>query len=152
MRDVEIQTLVDMIEGEWGSLGDAAIMWRGYLEGQDAAVVTKAIAHLATVQKKRPHLADLAEVVRTMLPQDRALVKGVCTTCGDDRFVLVSTRVPSQTPWMKAHGIEPDAETGFEEYAPCPDCNSLADTTFRRADGSLFVGPDPATVKARMRL
>jgi len=45
-----------------------------------------------------------------------------CTTCGGDRFVLVSMRPPVTSAWMREHGIEASKTDLHEEYAPCPDC------------------------------
>jgi hypothetical protein len=45
-----------------------------------------------------------------------------CQICGGDRFVVVSTRVPQQSAWMKEHGIEPNEAELIEEYGPCPKC------------------------------
>ena len=39
----------------------------------------------------------------------------------------------------------------IEEYAPCPDCNQLADTSFMRPDNSVFRSPDPEKVREMMR-
>lgn len=45
-----------------------------------------------------------------------------CQTCGGDRFVVVNTRKPVQSAWMREHGITPSSDE-IEEYAPCPSCN-----------------------------
>lgn len=70
-----------------------------------------------------------------------------CGTCGGDRFVLFSTRVPEQSAWMEEKGIVPNSDE-IEEMAPCPDCNP-ADTSFWRPDGTKFQSPEPARVRAR---
>jgi hypothetical protein len=62
----------------------------------------------------------------------------VCATCEGAKMVLVETR-PSK------NSVSP-----FEEYAPCPDCNSGAVADFWRADGSRFRCMDPATTRTRM--
>lgn len=62
-----------------------------------------------------------------------------CETCQGDKMVLVGIRPSPVNP-----------TSGFDEMAPCPDCNS-ADVTFYRADGSRFRPPDPAVVRARMQ-
>jgi hypothetical protein len=64
-----------------------------------------------------------------------------CVTCNGDKLVLVGTR-PAEA--------RPDAP--FEEYAPCPECNSHADAGFWRGDGSRFNPPDPSKTRALMRL
>ena len=70
-----------------------------------------------------------------------------CTTCGGDRFVVVSLRKPVQSPWMKERGIEVAGDATLEEYAPCPDCNAQAHPEFRRFDGTMAVAPDPGKVR-----
>ena len=72
-----------------------------------------------------------------------------CSTCGGDRFVVVSMRRPVQSAWMSEHGIQAPGDLS-EEMAPCPDCNAAADTSFWRSDGTKFEGPDPAKVRERM--
>jgi hypothetical protein len=83
--------------------------------------------------KARPSLSPSADI-----PPPGAGNKA-CETCNGDKLVLVSTR-PSANP-----------TSGFEEMAPCPECNSGADTGFWRPDGSRFRSPDPAAVQMRMR-
>lgn len=75
-----------------------------------------------------------------------------CDTCGGDRFVLYSTRKPVTTAWMEEHGIKASETDMLEEYAPCPDCNSTADTSFHRPDGSQFRSPDPGKVREMLEL
>lgn len=69
-----------------------------------------------------------------------------CSTCGGDRFVLVRMRTPTRSVWMEEHGIEPNEDAGYEEYAACPDCN-LADTSHWSADGTRAAALDPAKVR-----
>lgn len=83
-------------------------------------------------------------------PRVNAFVRKECTTCHGDRMVVVATRPVQQTPWMKAHGITPPADASIEEVAPCPDCNSSTDTSFRRYDGSLVRPLDPGKVRELM--
>jgi hypothetical protein len=73
-----------------------------------------------------------------------------CKTCGGDRFVVVSTRAPMQSPWMKERGITPPADERIEEMAPCPECNAAASTEFRRYDGTMAKTPDPAKTREMM--
>ena len=73
-----------------------------------------------------------------------------CVTCGGDRFVVVSARKPTQSQWMREHGIEANEGELIEEMAPCPDCNSASDPTFRRHDGSKTRALDPARVREMM--
>lgn len=73
-----------------------------------------------------------------------------CDTCGGDRFVPFALRKPTTTIWMQQRGIKADEAAMIEEMAPCPHCNSSADTGFRRHDGSYAHPPDPAQVSARL--
>lgn len=75
-----------------------------------------------------------------------------CATCDGDRFVVYSKRKPMTTAWMEAHGIKANEEEMIEEMAPCPDCNSTADTSFHRPDGSQFRSPDPGKVREMLEL
>lgn len=52
----------------------------------------------------------------------------ICPHCGGDRFVVVATRQPEQTEWMRQNGIRPSSEP-IEEYAPCKVCNAGVNTT-----------------------
>jgi len=65
-----------------------------------------------------------------------------CRTCGGDRLVVYSTRP------VKG-GVENHVHV-YEEFAPCPDCNSGANVGFWRADGSRFNPPDPGRVRQRL--
>ena len=67
-----------------------------------------------------------------------------CKTCGGNRFVLVGRRQAVQSMWMRERGLKPSGS--IEEYAACPDCNP-ANTSFRRADGSVAKALDPAKVR-----
>jgi hypothetical protein len=58
----------------------------------------------------------------------------ICPTCGGDRMVVVFTR-PSQNP-----------NSGFDECAPCPDCNPTV-VSWWRHDGTRRVTPDPDVVR-----
>jgi hypothetical protein len=82
--------------------------------------------------------AEMPKTRPTISPSPAADGKAVCQTCNGDKLVLVSTRVA------------PSSNSGFDEYAPCPDCNSHADADFWRADGSRFTSPDPALTRVRM--
>lgn len=84
------------------------------------------------------------------LASNRSAPVSECVTCGGDRFVVVGTRPPLQSPWMKEHGITPPANASIEEMAPCPDCNAAANTEFRRFDGSIVRPLDPAKTREMM--
>lgn len=86
-----------------------------------------------------------------MAKTNQAVQPTKCRTCGGDRFVAVNLRAVVQTPWMKSKGITPPKGAAIEEYAPCPDCNAEVDTSFHRADGTVFRSPDPAITKEYLR-
>lgn len=133
MTEREAQEVVRMVESNWRfDLGTARGLWRSELMPFDAEMATQAVAKLARELHRRPDLSDLRNLLLRMSP---ALPKAVCTTCGGDLWVLVSTR-PSKTP-----------DAPYEEYAPCPDCNAHTDASFRRPDGSEFIPPDPSRVR-----
>ena len=87
-----------------------------------------------------------------------------CTTCAGVRFVVYSRRRMPRTELTNT--VAPTAGTEFisptggkavdgyldfiEEYAPCPECHAELDTAHRRADGSMFRGPDAAQVRERL--
>jgi len=85
--------------------------------------------------------------VKEQLPKPRATIspspgaggKTVCETCDGDKMVVVSVRTA------------PHSDSGFEEVAPCPDCNSGADADFWRADGSRHSTPDRELTRMRMQ-
>lgn len=74
-----------------------------------------------------------------------------CETCGGDRHVLVALRRPAGSPDMQRRGNTPSPDEMHEEYAPCPYCNSAANTYFDRPDGTKFRSPDPGAVREMMR-
>ena len=65
-----------------------------------------------------------------------------CPTCGGDKLVVYSTR-PAENP-VEGH------VSVYEEFAPCPDCNSGASVGFWRGDGSRFNAPDSGLVRRRI--
>lgn len=65
-----------------------------------------------------------------------------CPTCQGDMLVVYSSR-PAPNP-VEGHVVV------YEEFAPCPDCNSGADAGFWRADASRFSSPDPAQVRRKI--
>jgi hypothetical protein len=68
---------------------------------------------------------------------------GECATCGGDKLVVYSTRPAPEGNTDHVHV--------YEEFAPCPDCNSGASVGFWRGDGSRFNPPDPAQVRRRIQ-
>jgi len=85
--------------------------------------------------------------VREQMPKPRPSISPspgvggtpVCETCDGDKLVVVATRTA------------PHSDSGFDEYAPCPDCNSGANADFWRADGSRFTSPDRELTRMRMQ-
>lgn len=69
-----------------------------------------------------------------------------CELCDGDRFVVVSTRKPTQSDWMNAHSIKASEDAVIDELAPCPDCNPT-EVSFYRHDGSRFRSPDAGRVR-----
>jgi len=65
---------------------------------------------------------------------------GACETCDGDKMVLVAIRPSATNP-----------TSGFEEMAPCPECNSDVDAGFWRGDGSRFVPPTAEQTRMRMK-
>jgi hypothetical protein len=148
VRDHEADQIIDMIREHWNIFmsDPTKQMWKAYLIRQDAELTTKAVARLAMEEGDHPTIADL----RHMLPTPQSSLRAdACLTCGGDRFVVVMTRPAETTDWMRRNGFEAQGE--YEEMAPCPDCNETADTSFRRADGSEFIGMDPARVREMLR-
>lgn len=133
MTEREAQEVVRMVESNWRfDLGTARSLWREELVRFDAEVATKAVAKLARELHRRPDLSDLLSILGRLTP---ALPRPVCPTCKGDLAVLVATRRSN------------NSEAPYEEYAPCPDCNPHADSSFRRPDGSEFVPPDSARTR-----
>ncbi len=72
---------------------------------------------------------------------NRAAQTTACKTCRGDRFVTVRLRAPMN---------KVVTDHLYEEVAPCPDCNVI-DVSYRRFDGSRFVGMDPAAVREAIK-
>ncbi len=74
-----------------------------------------------------------------------------CRTCGGDKLVVVAIRSAVQSSWMKKRGIKIPQTEGMEEWAPCPDCDTGANPSFFRADGSQARALDPGKVREWMK-
>jgi hypothetical protein len=104
----------------------------GQVMGAEILLTPNALAkHWKRVAEAKPVRAP---IVNATIP---SMNPGTCGTCDGHKLVLVGTH-PSKT------------RTPYEEYAPCPDCNSGASVEFWRADGSRFRSMDPALVRTRM--
>jgi hypothetical protein len=86
------------------------------------------------------------------LASNQAAPFRMCDTCGGDKMVVVAKRKPVQSAWMRERGIEPNESQMIEEMAPCPDCNTSANTTTYRPNGEVVRGPDPAKTREMMGL
>jgi hypothetical protein len=110
----------------------------------DASIASRAILDAITYEwKMLPKVAEVVEVVRRAIPPPLPVQ---CETCNGHRLVVVATRLQEQTFWMKERGITP-SDDPYEEWAACPDCNTAADASYHRFDGTKFVPPDPAKVR-----
>ena len=115
---------------------ERARLYRRVFEG--AALTPSALAkHWTRVFEEMHRRSEQATNVSTPYTQ--------CDTCGGHRFVVYSTRPMPETFWMKQHGFKSRGE--IEEYAPCPECSSAIDGSFRRFDGTKMTPPDPAQVR-----
>lgn len=148
MTDREAQDIIRMIESNWSfNLEKARPMWREQLLPFDAEIATQAVVRLARTSTLKPRLYDVLEVIRTLSPVPISAPSRDCPTCGGDLFVTVYLRKPVTTEWMAKHGHKASEEATIEEVAPCPECNSGANTSFRRPDGTEAMSPDPARVR-----
>lgn len=92
-----------------------------------------------------------AEVARAPRSTNQSAVShDDCSTCQGDRFVVVSTRAPVQSEWMRQREISASKDASLEEYAPCPDCNPTR-VTMRRYDSTIVTTPDAAQTREWMR-
>lgn len=150
MNEEDADRLVAMIEAHWGRrVHEARPFWMRYLLLQDAELVTLAVARLAEKQADFPKIGDVRDMLGTISGSTPALEAGLCRTCLGDKIVVVQTRPPQQSAWMADRGIEPSTESGFEECAPCPDCNADADIAYSVL-GRDFRPMDEAMVRQRM--
>jgi hypothetical protein len=109
--------------------------WRLQLRNLDPDLASKAAINGMQVWEFFPSWPSFYAEYRSLKRKVYAPDPTACGTCGGDKFVVVLTR-PSDNP-----------ESPYDEVAPCPDCNSGANTSFRRHDGSEVVGLDPARVR-----
>lgn len=125
--------------------------WRAQLASLDPEVASRAAINGVQEWKFFPSWPLFYGEYRGLIRKAKQANPDVaCTTCRGDRFVLVQMRTPEATDWQQKRGHVPPEGLYYEEYAPCPDCNSGANTSFRRADGLEVVCPDPDTVRRMM--
>lgn len=113
-----------------------------YREVMDGAILTP--------NALSKHWRRVLEESEKKKPSERPTNQSVdvdCSTCGGNRFVVVVTRPPVASNWMRERGIEPHVDRSIDETAPCPDCNAGCQAFHRRPDGSRAVPPDPARVR-----
>lgn len=153
MRFEEAEQIRLMLDGHWNMRMDDATadLWLSALLPGDAEITTKAVAELSKTMHYPPKIADLRERIAMLTPKMNQADERDCPTCNGDRYVLVGTRQAQQSVWMKQKGIELPEGPGMEEYAPCPDCNTTVDASFRRADGRMVEPLDPALVRERLQ-
>lgn len=151
MIEHEADTIVDMVQQQWRlkPLDAARELWTAYLIPLDYEVALHAVQYLAERSKWAPSMSEYSEVyVMLNAKAGRAIAAGICPTCQGDRLVLVARRPAQATAWMIEREIKPSGS--YEEFATCPDCNTTADASFRRQDGTRFVPPDPASARTMM--
>jgi hypothetical protein len=117
---------------------DRARMYRDVYEG--AALTPQALVGNWSQLADKHDEWRKAQVVHTNVyaPDDG------CQTCGGDKLIVYSQRPAGMD------GVPGTIHT-YEEFAPCPDCNSGASVGFWRADGSRFNPPDPSQVRRRIQ-
>jgi len=76
--------------------------------------------------------AKEARRARQVIAPPPVVTAAGCETCRGHKMVFLGTR------------------EGNELWAPCPDCNQSADTSFWRVDGTRFTTPDPGQVRQMM--
>ena len=102
--------------------------------GEEILLTPSALAkHWKRVKEQQPR-----EPVPTYPSLGTDYTPFFCSTCEGDKMVLVSLR-----PSGNEH-------SPYEEYAPCPDCNAGAKTSFWFWDGEHRRQLDPTEVRARM--
>jgi hypothetical protein len=125
--------------------------WVTQLQSLDAEIATKAVLLGVGKWKFFPSWAEFFEIYsyekHKVNPTGPPAAASSCPTCGGDKFVVVSLRKPATTDWMRQHKIEAPQDEFIEETAPCYTCNSGADTSFWRPDGTEARGLDPARVE-----
>lgn len=109
--------------------------WKMYLTNLDPDLASKAAIKGAQSWERFPSWPAFYGEYRALDSKVRPH-KVSCSTCDDDRMVLVETR--------------PEGSGEMGGYAPCPDCNAKANTSFRRYDGTMVETMDPAQVRERM--
>lgn len=152
MTEKEADQIIDFLYGMFRPPDpqETRKAWRLQLAHLDPDLATQAAINGAQVWEFFPKWPVFYGEYRALRRNERRKEEVYsCATCKGDRFVLVATRPAAQTDWMQKRGFEPQSP-GMEEYAPCPECNASADTSFYRHDNTEFRAPDPATVRRLM--
>ena len=149
MTENDAEEIVAMIENHWQRrIEGSRRLWVDFLVGQDAELAVKAVGKLAATEGYMPRIKDMREMLGVVTPSQTALEAGICPTCHGDRIVLVQTRPAEASLWMTERGIEPSRD-GYEETAPCPDCNAGANTDYHLL-GHRYRPLDEVTIRQRM--
>ncbi|GIV03637.1 MAG: hypothetical protein KatS3mg015_2467 [Fimbriimonadales bacterium] len=124
--------------------------WRLHLRALDAECASQAAINGTKVWDRFPTWPAFYTEYRTVADaRDVAAASDLCSLCEGDGFVMVGTRLPITTEWMRKRELKA-SDIAVEEYAACPECNP-SDTSFRRYDGSVAKALDPAKVLELMR-
>lgn len=150
MTEAQADQIIDYISGMLrppDPIGTRAA-WRVQLRSLDPDIASRAAINGVQYWEFFPSWPQFYGEYRSLRRNEHAPDPTmICPTCKGDRTVMVALRKPETTTWMEAHGLKADESQMIEEYAPCPDCNSGANTSFRRPDGFEVVCPDPALVR-----
>lgn len=124
--------------------------WKVQLAHLDVEIASKAAINGMQVWEFFPSWPSFYGEYRALVRSSRILDPVSCKTCAGDKFVLISLRSPETSEWMRLHKISACVDDKIEELAPCPDCNSGANTSFRRPDGTEISCPDSSRVRDLM--
>ena len=150
-RDLSFEALVEVtgasIAAERGALNKALQMIRmeePELEDEDLAMLVrlraesyrKAWPHMAlTPTALAKHWGRIEESVQKPTYAEPLGQPSRCPTCDGHKMVLVRER------------SSPNPRSGFDEWAPCPSCNSTTSGNYWRTDGSRHQVLDPEEVR-----
>lgn len=150
----EAEQVRQMIDGHWNLRMNEATsdLWIGALLPQDPDLAVKSVGWLARHGEHPPRIRDLEEVIALLAPMPEIPPAGsACPTCHGNRFVLVQRVSPLRSQWLTDRDAHQSDDPVVDQYAPCPDCNSEADTSFRRgSDGTMVETMDPSRVREMM--
>jgi hypothetical protein len=160
-RDLPFEALAEVTSTDWtvgrGILNAALRDIRTQQPGLEDVELANEIVYRAKLYRRMfpdiaitppalaKHWLRIFEENKRSSATNQATVRTDCQTCDGHRFVVVSTRPAATTQWMKEHGFSGSGE--IEEYAPCPDCASDIDASWRRFDGTWARPPDPEKVR-----